>query len=176
MPARDDRATPRCERGMALVIVLILLLVMTLLGVASMRGTLLEERMSGNLFNRSLAFQAAEAALREGEAMALRKPKFPAQGCTASGLCAAQIAEIGRLERWLDPAFSQWANASVVPGSDAGTAHYLIEDMGLAPNWPGCNREIPASSACQSHRYRISARSGGAGRAEVLVQSQVIVP
>lgn len=176
MSARGNRAIPRRERGVALVIVLILLLVMTLLGVASMRGTLLEERMSGNLFSRSLAFQAAEAALREGEALALSKPDFPAQGCTAAGLCATPIAEIGRLERWLDPAFAQWANAAVSLGPDAGTAQYFIEDMGAAPNWPGCNREIPASSQCASRRYRISARSSVTGRAQVIVQSSVIVP
>lgn len=56
------------QQGAALVIVLLLLLVMTLLGLASLRATVLEERMTGALFDRSLAFQAAEAALREGEA------------------------------------------------------------------------------------------------------------
>lgn len=55
------------ERGAALIIVLLLLLVMTLLGLASLRSTLLEERMTGAMFDRSLAFQVAESALREGE-------------------------------------------------------------------------------------------------------------
>lgn len=59
----------RCrQRGAALIIVLLLLLVMTLLGLASLRSTLLEERMTGAMFDRSLAFQVAESALREGEA------------------------------------------------------------------------------------------------------------
>jgi len=55
------------QRGASLVIVLILLLVMTLLGLAVLRGTLLEERMSANMYDRSLAFQQAESALREAE-------------------------------------------------------------------------------------------------------------
>ena len=56
-------ASPVRQRGASLVVVLILLLVMTLLGLAVLRGTLLEERMSANLLDRSQNFQAAEAAL-----------------------------------------------------------------------------------------------------------------
>lgn len=55
------------QRGASLMVVLILLLMMTLLGLAVLRGTLLEERMSANMYDRSLAFQQAESALREAE-------------------------------------------------------------------------------------------------------------
>ena len=57
----------RRQRGISLVVVLILLLVVTLLGLAVLRGTLMSERMSANMYDRSLAFQAAESALREAE-------------------------------------------------------------------------------------------------------------
>lgn len=56
------------QTGAALVIGLILLLIMTLLGVTAMRGTTLQERMSGALSDQNLSFQAAETALRKGEA------------------------------------------------------------------------------------------------------------
>ena len=55
------------QKGAALTIVLILLLVVTLLGLASTRSSLLQERMSTSMYDRALAFQTAEAALREGE-------------------------------------------------------------------------------------------------------------
>ncbi|WP_031327456.1 PilX N-terminal domain-containing pilus assembly protein, partial [Xanthomonas phaseoli] len=61
---------PLRQKGVSLVVVLILLLIMTLLGLAVLRSTVLEERMSANLVDRNLSFQAAEAALREGEALA----------------------------------------------------------------------------------------------------------
>ena len=57
----------RSQSGATLVVVLILLVVMTILGLAVMRTTLLEERMSANMYDRSLAFQQAESALREAE-------------------------------------------------------------------------------------------------------------
>ncbi|MGH8279471.1 MAG: pilus assembly PilX family protein [Gammaproteobacteria bacterium] len=50
-----------------LIVALILLLVLTVLGLAASRSTSLEERMAGNERNQNLAFQAAEAGLRAGE-------------------------------------------------------------------------------------------------------------
>ena len=58
---------PNHQRGAVLIISLIMLLVLTLIGVTSMRTTTLEEKMAGNLRDKNLAFQAAETALRDGE-------------------------------------------------------------------------------------------------------------
>ncbi|WP_350281830.1 PilX N-terminal domain-containing pilus assembly protein [Nitrosomonas sp.] len=55
------------QRGAVLVTGLIFLVILMLLGTTAMQGTLLEERMAGNLRDETLAFQAAEAALRSGE-------------------------------------------------------------------------------------------------------------
>lgn len=54
----------RMDRGMALPIVLIFVVIMMLLGVTTIRNVTLGEKMSGNLRNQQLAFQAAESALR----------------------------------------------------------------------------------------------------------------
>ena len=56
------------QRGSALVVALIFLLLMTLLGISAMQGSSMQERMAGNLRDRNMAFQSAEAALRSGEA------------------------------------------------------------------------------------------------------------
>lgn len=55
------------QRGAALIVALTILIVMTLIGVTSMRTTTLEEKMAGNLQDRNRAFQAAETALRDAE-------------------------------------------------------------------------------------------------------------
>ena len=55
------------QHGVALAIALILLVIMTLLGLSGVRTVGLEEKMASNTYDRSLAFQAAEAALRAGE-------------------------------------------------------------------------------------------------------------
>jgi type IV pilus assembly protein PilX len=55
------------QRGAALVISLLLLLVMTLLGLGASQSTRLQERMAGNQRDQELALQAGEAALRNAE-------------------------------------------------------------------------------------------------------------
>ncbi|MDN5872575.1 MAG: PilX N-terminal domain-containing pilus assembly protein, partial [Nitrococcus sp.] len=55
------------QSGAVLVVSLLFLLVMTLIGITAMQGVSLEEKMAGNARGGTLALQAAEAALREGE-------------------------------------------------------------------------------------------------------------
>src|SRR3546814_18855543 len=90
----------RGECGAALIVRLILLLVMTLLGLASLRGAIMEERMAANMYDRSLGFQAAEAALREAETRLLQPATFAAFPTAANtcnaGLCSTPVPAIGR--------------------------------------------------------------------------------
>ncbi len=58
----------RKQQGSALIVSLMILIVMTLLGLTAMGTSSLQERMAGNTRDTALAFQAAEAALRDGEA------------------------------------------------------------------------------------------------------------
>lgn len=58
------------QDGAVLFIALIMLLVLTIIGLTSIRGTSLQEGMAGNLREINLSFQAAEAGLRAGEQLA----------------------------------------------------------------------------------------------------------
>lgn len=53
------------ERGAVLIVALLFLVMLTMLGITAMTGTTMEERMAGNARDKSIAFQAAEAALRD---------------------------------------------------------------------------------------------------------------
>jgi Tfp pilus assembly protein PilX len=55
------------QTGVALIIGLVMLLLLTIIMLSAMRVTSLEERMAGNLRNQNIALQAAESALREAE-------------------------------------------------------------------------------------------------------------
>ena len=55
------------QQGAALAVGLILLLVITLMGYVSMKGTMLQEKMAAGLHNRSLAMAGANSAVRDGE-------------------------------------------------------------------------------------------------------------
>jgi len=53
------------ERGAVLVIALLFLTILTILAVTAMTATTFEERLAGNARDTAIAFQAAEAALRD---------------------------------------------------------------------------------------------------------------
>ncbi|OEO27023.1 hypothetical protein AX279_01700 [Pseudomonas sp. J237] len=59
------------QRGAVLIVALIMLLILTVIAVSSMQGTSLQETMAGSARDKNLAFQASEAALREGERAAI---------------------------------------------------------------------------------------------------------
>lgn len=53
------------QRGMALVMSLVFLMILTILGISAMGTSTLEEKMSGNIQEGTHAFEAAESGLSE---------------------------------------------------------------------------------------------------------------
>lgn len=70
-------SNPKNQAGAVLFVSLIMLLVLTVIAVTAMQTTTLEEKMAGNLRDQTLAFQAAEAALRAGESWLGAQPAEP---------------------------------------------------------------------------------------------------
>ena len=171
-PSRTSRSaiSPGKQSGAALIIALVLLVIMTLLGLSALRSVSLEEKMSGQTYDRSISFQGTEAALREAEAwVATNKPIVAADTCTSSGVCGPQTTTSE--DRWLDSSIS-WATASEVESASISvTPQYLIEYLGN--NFPCQPMNLSSSTSSNTcKRYRITARSNaGADRASVTLQS-----
>lgn len=53
------------ERGMALVMALVILVILTILGITAMSTSSLQEKMAGNVQEQTRAFQAAESGLNQ---------------------------------------------------------------------------------------------------------------
>lgn len=66
MPHRNGTSA-NTQRGAVLMISLMILLIMTVIGIAAMSSTTMEEKMAANSQQRQQAFQAAETALRSAE-------------------------------------------------------------------------------------------------------------
>lgn len=64
---RQNIKNHKNQQGAALAVGLILLLIITLMGYAAMKGTMLQEKMAAGLHNRSLAMAGANSAVRAGE-------------------------------------------------------------------------------------------------------------
>ena len=84
------------QRGISLVIVMIFLVILSVLGVSAIQTSTLSSKVARNQLDRTLAFQAAEAALRDAE-LDLNNKKFDkVTKCTAGGIgCRTSLITSG---------------------------------------------------------------------------------
>lgn len=68
---------PRQQNGAILVFCLVFLSILTVMGTSGMETTVLEERMSANMRDHTLAFQSAESALKNAEAWLIIQAALP---------------------------------------------------------------------------------------------------
>jgi type IV pilus assembly protein PilX len=172
------RATPwshiaPCHRqqGSVLIVGMLLLLMMTLVALVSTNQTRTDARLTSNNLDRAIAFQAAEAALREAEAK-LRHPNPAAQLSGDAGFYNAQT------EPTLDHATWDASNSYDYGGQLPGLAEqprYVIDmlsrihqgNLVLGVNYHATERNI----------YRITVlASGRTAQAPVLLQTTYVPP
>src|SRR6185437_1918951 len=149
------------QRGVALVTALILLVVITLVGLAAVRGTVMQQKMAANFSDRQIAFQVGEAGLRQAHIVvqALQpslppsRPTLPATIRDCSPKAATVIECMGN--------FSGPAPSVIDLGGKGRT--YACTDSPTSPSKNPC-----------ADFYRITVRSGpaaGGDRATVVLQS-----
>jgi len=170
------------QRGAALLTGLIFLVILTLLGITAARMAGLEERMSGNMRDRSLAMQAAEMALRDAErdilgaaAGSTRSPAISGltnfvPACT-NGLCYNGVAGYGT-PVWTT--VSMTAAPSVEYG--ANTAAGDIDDVSSDPRYliEGIRKTPPGGG--EDFYYRITVRAVGANPNTVVWLQEIFKP
>ena len=155
------------QRGVALIASMLILIIITLLGLSSMRSAGLQERMSGNQYDRNVVLEAAEAALREAEAIAAAPLTVPAT-CT-NGVCPKPVA--GMADRWSDTNFTDW-RAATSTNSALDSAQFIIEDMGPQPVDGTCHLQIPVEPTCLVPLYRVTAQARATNSRGTLVTLQ----
>lgn len=173
-PSRLFRPPTR-QHGAALITGLIFMVVLTLIVLASMRGSILEEKMAGNSRSQNLAFQAAEAGLRAGQ-QALNSVVDPATGpgYFDIGIVPTGIASSDdwKMYTWMTPADA--VNPAIIyPGVES--VRYVIEKLSLRTGTGG-NDDLgytPQSGNPRDGLYRITARAVASGGAPVILQSIV---
>jgi len=136
---------PGQQNGAVLIVTLVMLLLMTLLAIGSMRGTVLQERMAGNLRDEHLAFQAAEMAQREAEQAAKNKSiaAWQATATTDEWTNAAALSGQGQATYRMNPlpgVTVRQAGDSLQAGQAVTTSVLRIETKGL-----GVALDAPAS-------------------------------
>lgn len=163
----------RRQHGLVLLVGLLLLLVMTLTGLAAARSSLIELQIAGNISDSQVAFQAAEGALREAERL-LQAPVLP-PFVGRDGLYPepdpAQPARWRGFD-WRDPNASRpYTGLAAAPAElKSVTARYFIERL---PRVTAPGQSLAAETALEEQGFfRITARATGlGGRATVILQT-----
>jgi type IV pilus assembly protein PilX len=166
------------QAGISLLVVLILLVVTSILGVAVLRSSAMQERMSANMYDRSLAMQAAEVGLKTAEdTLALpANDKFKdttytptATDCTTLGICNTYTKQAAAT--WMTGPVLGYGDSSVPDTS----SKYWIEYLGVNQSHMETGGTIPTSeSVARGPMFRITSRSQSDGRADVALQTDVI--
>lgn len=135
------------QRGVTLIVALIFLAILMLLGVTVAQTSSMEERMAGNTRDRDLAFQAAEAALKDAETDLPGLVANAFDGSTV-GLIAYNSATANTSAYWNT---YSWDSASQMASTSlphvAGQPRYVIEKL---------------PDVASTKRFRVTARGVGA--------------
>ncbi len=91
---------PFSQSGTALITSLVMLLIMTMIGIGSLKNTLLQEKMAGNVWDTGAAFQATEISLRDAENFieTLATPSVFTVTPTPTGILSSNASEFNYLD------------------------------------------------------------------------------
>jgi len=183
--------------GATLLFVLIMLLVVSIIGVAAARSTLMQERMASNTQIRNVVFEAAESALAMGETRVANTPKIwrifdpdpnspsktPRKTGCIDGICAPNTLIA---PEWLEATF--WNNDKNYKALndiklDNGLVvkpKYMIEDLGQTMAVCDSNHiditQDPDCAYTSAQRFFRVAAFANAQNTQVLLQSMYLDP
>lgn len=171
---------PNRNTGVALFISLVLLLVLTILGVSVVQTTSLEIRMARNEHDALLAFEAAESALRDAEALIEGTTSTVAfNDAGAGGLW--DLPELTDGNRWENPAVWTDGRTIVAPTSVDAVAsqmqpRYMVEHIASVQRDENAyqqeNQYNGGGSADSVEVFRVTALGfGGSPNARVMLQT-----
>jgi type IV pilus assembly protein PilX len=159
------------QRGITLIMGLMFLVVLTILGLAAMRGTILEERMAGNARDRDLALQAAEAAIRVAE-QELSNPTLPVFALGTA--YTPRLANGTHTDYWQNT--HNWAAQSTElgwePEGTSGAPRYVIEELGITAGGGGTSG-LGIGTLSDEGVYRVTARGMGSNPNTVVILQAV---
>lgn len=113
------------QRGATLVIALIILLVMSMIGIANMQSSTMQERMAANTRQKTLAKYAAESALRDAE-----------------NWLTGNVVQIADLSKFVDA--SNKSLYSAIRITQSGSPNKIAFDVTDPAAWSGV--PVPANS------------------------------
>jgi type IV pilus assembly protein PilX len=166
------------EKGMVLVVAMIMVLLMTIVGLAAIRGSSLQERMAGNMRDMQLRFQAAEAGLREGESHLLdnNAAALPAfTDVVGNKGFRPNMNFIKPVSTWDEADWEAHAAVATVNVNMAEPPMYVVEELKINPLLLAqmFGSGFDQGSDMEMEMYRVSSRYGDSGSGAISVLQSI---
>lgn len=163
----------KTQSGVVLVISLIMLLLLTIIGVASIQTTTLEEKMTGNTLDKNIAFQAAESSLKAAEASLSGPGALPVFVDVGTGGFYSENSTIPTDTAILEDDF--WEDNPVAQstvttlGNGIDTPQYIIQSLPVV-----CLGFCPPDPL--KTPYRVTVRATGRSDNTVVILQSIYMP
>lgn len=148
------------QSGAVLFICLMFMTIMTILGINAVSTTTLEEKMAGNVRNKHMSFQAAEAALRAGET-ASNALTTETLFNTVDGLYPQSKYGDSTYPIWEEDSGVNWETVNTLGSLVSEDPSYIIENFGTSPRDNDCILDAEVPAGCLLPVYRITAQGWG---------------
>jgi len=153
---------PHKERGAALFVALIMLLVITLLALSGARETALESRITGNMAEQQKLVNYGEAALRQGERL-LTAPLKPRE----QNNCTGNYCFLNNQPAYLQSFTTSLSYTPVTGESDLQIKWYAVAAPSGATQGQAENPEYGNMMlGIGTFRYEINAEAGNTANAQ----------
>lgn len=175
------------EKGVVLIVALIMVLIMTMAGMAAIRGSGLQEMMAGSMRDLNVRFQTAEAGLRYAETHVdfyvpfAQLPNFATntkgfyQNLNLTGATRPPVSGWTG-DNWTT---ANWAELASPPGwpADVANTRYVIEEVVIPVSLEAASTGSCLDQSCldaleEGRVFRVSSYHSGDGTStNVFVQS-----
>lgn len=158
LPAISHEVTLKNERGMVLIVVLVMLVLLSILGATVLTNSTTELRVTGNYRNQQLAFFAADGGLEHGQLSDAIYSVIPNVGDIWSGTITYTNAGAVTITR----------NAVAAVGA-VNTAQVVAKNIGSGPPPPGSGYD----ETFQANLYDLDVTGYGANNTEIEISSSI---
>ena len=158
------------QTGVALIIGLVFLLLMTLMGTHALRSSSMQERISTNLFERNLAFQAAESAILDGETQLAALSSLPTTtaDCDEASPCILSYDPTLNLAQQSESWWQSHSNVGTMLPNLTTAPRYVIQYLETV----GDDITLGFGPSEGNHFYSITARGqSGQDAAQTIISS-----
>jgi type IV pilus assembly protein PilX len=172
--AGTSMSIPSRQSGIALIVSLLLLIVITLVGLAAIHGTITQQQMAANFYDRQVAMQGAEAAIRAAQSIVQANPASTfirdcsptaATACEGNPFTDANVPSTAIQTVATGTAAGQFTKSAVA----ASQPQFVVQNMGAFQD-PNANTNYNQTANSYQYGgtagaltytyYRITARSG----------------